>query len=159
MSTLDTRTTKGDPTEDLRERIEAMRRDVGRYLREARRRGRVLVRTTIIAGSIATAFTAAPALGGQSLADWLTATSSLDAPSSQILCGIAAACSLAATVATQLQKSNDYDERVVRARSAMAVLEELDVGLGGRNLDLDDATARYVDCVRNTSFIAATRDA
>ena len=41
----------------------------------------------------------------------------------------------------------------------MAVLEELDVGLGGRNLDIDDATARYVDCVRNTSFIAATRDA
>lgn len=60
----------------------------------------MLVRTTIIAGSIATAFTAAPALGGQSLADWLTATFSLDAPPSQILCGIAAACSLAATVAT-----------------------------------------------------------
>lgn len=89
-----------------------MRRDVGRYLREARRRGCVLVPTTIIAGSIATAFTAAPALSGQSPADWLTATFSLDAPSSQILCGIAAACSLAATVATQLQKSNDYDERV-----------------------------------------------
>lgn len=109
-------------------------------------------------GAVATGLTAAPALGGQSLADWLTAPFALAAPSWQILCGIAAACSLAATVATQLQKSNNYDERVVRAQSAIAVLEELDVGLSGRDLDLDDATARYVECVRDTSFIAATGD-
>ncbi|HSJ46608.1 MAG TPA: hypothetical protein VK923_18165 [Euzebyales bacterium] len=59
-------------------------------------------------------------------------------------------------MATQLNKSDDYDERVVRAQRAMAVLEELDVGLSGRDFDLDDATARYVDCVKETSFIAAT---
>lgn len=158
MSTPDTQTTNGDPIDDLRQRVEAKRRDVGRYLREARRRRRLLVQTTIIAGAIATALTAAPALGGQSLADWLTVTFALAAPSWQILCGIAAVCSLAATVATQLHKSNNYDERVARAQSAMAVLEELDVGLSGHDLDLDDATARYVECVKDTSFIAATGD-
>lgn len=158
MMAPDTRSDSRESVEDLRERIQSKRREIATYVRTACRRRQLLVRIAIFAGALATALTAAPALGGQPLADWLTTTFSLDSPSWQILCGIAAVCSLAATIATQLRKSDNDDQRVVQAQDAMAVLEELDVGLGSADLDLDDATTRYVECVRTTAFIAGTVD-
>jgi hypothetical protein len=155
MSATDARSTEG-PTQDLRARIRARRREIHAYLIRARRRTTLLIRTAIIAGALATALTAAPALGGESLANWLDETFGLGAPSWQILCGIAAACSLASTIATQLRKSDDDGERIVRAQGAAAVLEELDIGLEAGGLDPDAATERYIECVRNTAFIAGT---
>ena len=146
----------GSSRDDLRARIRGKRREVCTYLVGARRRTALLMRVAIIAGAVATALTAAPALGGQPLADWLTATFALDAPSWQILCGVAAACSLASTIATQLRKSDDHGERIVRAQGAAAMLEELDVGLESGGLDPDEAAARYIECVRDTAFVAGT---
>jgi hypothetical protein len=93
--------------ETLERRVQAKRDDVDRYLAAAyRHRGR-LVRVTIMSGSIASALTAAPALGGKPLADWLTAVFELSTPAWRILCLAAMMCSLAATIATQLHKSNN----------------------------------------------------
>ena len=45
------------------------------------------------------------------------------APAWQILCAAAAICSVAATISTQMLKSNNIDERVARAEAVKARLE------------------------------------
>lgn len=142
-----------DALRELVQRIHEKREDVDSYLEATTRRRSRLVQATIIAGSIAATLTAAPALGGQALSDWLSTTFSTAAPAWQILCGIAALCSLAATVATQLHKSNNYDERIVRAQGARAGLEVLEVGIASDHLNLEEAFSRYQQSVTNVSFI------
>lgn len=142
-----------DALRELVQRIHGKREDIDRYLEATTRRRSRLVQAAIIAGSIAATLTAAPALGGQSLSDWLTDVLAAPAPAWQILCGIAALCSLAATIATQLHKSNNYDERIVRAQGARAGLEVLEVGIASDHLDLDEAFSRYQQSVRNVAFI------
>lgn len=138
---------------ELVQRIHAKREDIDSYLETTTRRRSRLVMATIVAGSAAATLTAAPALGGQSLSDWLTDVFSTAAPAWQILCGIAALCSLAATVATQLHKSGRYDERIVRAQGARAGLEVLEVGIHSDHLTMDEAFSRYQQSVRNVAFI------
>ena len=47
----------------------------------------------------------------------MDATFGFSAPAWQILCAAAAICSVAATISTQMLKSNNLDERVARAES------------------------------------------
>lgn len=145
--------TDNDGLRELVQRIHAKRDDIDSYLEATTKRRSRLVQASIIAGSIAATLTAAPALGGPPFSDWLSSVFSTPAPAWQILCGIAALCSLAATVATQLHKSNNYDERIVRAQGARAGLEVLEVGIASDHLSLDEAFSRYQQSVRNVSFI------
>ena len=139
----------------LGRRVLAKRDDVDRYLAAAyRHRGR-LAQVTIIAGSIAAAATAAPALGGKPLADWLTAAFGLSTPAWRILCLAAMMCSLAATIATQLQKSNNYEEHIARAQGVRAALEALDFGIASGHLSQREATDQYLKCIEDASFIDA----
>ena len=70
----------GDLRADLLVWIKQKRPEVENYLRSAASRRRLLINTTIIAGTFAAALTAAPAVGGKSFAEWLTSIFSLASP-------------------------------------------------------------------------------
>jgi hypothetical protein len=139
----------------LEQRVQAKRNDVNRYLAATyKQRGR-LVRVTIMNGSIASALTAAPALGGKPLADWLTTVFQLSTPAWRILCLAAMMCSLAATIATQLHKSNNYEEHIARAQGLRADLEALHVRVVSGQLSPREAINQYLMCIEDGSFLDA----
>lgn len=139
-------------------RIRAKRDDVQAYLRATRARRHRLVQTTIIAGAVAATLTAVPALGGEPLADWMTEAFALPAPSWRFLCAVAALCSFAATVATQMLKSHNYEERIVAAQGAQATLELLEIGIETGHVDGREATDQYAQTVKSTAFIDSSHE-
>jgi MFS family permease len=147
----------GEKRDALVLRIQAKRAEVEKYLSAASSRNRRLVNVTIVAGTIAAATTAGPALGGKNFADWLTGAFSLSTPSWRILCLVAFLCSLAATVATQLQTSHDYEDRIARAQGTRASLEALEVGIASGYLSQQEAMSQYLKCVDSSSFIDVAR--
>jgi hypothetical protein len=70
-----------------------------------------------------------------------------------LLCGGAAVCSVMATVATQLLKSDNVEQNVTRAQGARAKLEVLELGLKIGHLDERQALAEYLKCVEETAFL------
>src|SRR5262245_65067606 len=86
-----------ETNEDIVSRIRLKRQQLERFLSAARPRKRRLINTTILGGSFAPALPAAPAIGGQPLATWLTATLGLTSPSWRLLCAAASVCSITAT--------------------------------------------------------------
>ena len=67
----------------------------------------------------------------------------------------ASVCSIMATVATQLLKSDNIEEHVTRAQACRAKLEVLEVGLTVGELDVRQATTEYLKCVEEASFLEA----
>jgi hypothetical protein len=140
---------------DLLVWIKRKRPEVENYLRLAASRRRLLINTTIIAGTLAAALTATPALGGKSFADWLTGIFSLASPAWQLLCGVASICSITAAVATQLLKSHNIEDRISRAQGARAKLQMLEVGIESGLMTPVEAGAAYIVCIGDISFIQA----
>ena len=138
---------------DLSVLIKGMKDKVAKYLVHARSRQRRLLSLAIVGGALATALTASPALGGTSLSDWMDSTFGFSAPAWQILCAAAAICSVAATISTQMLKSNNLDERVARAEAVKARLEILDLGRATGQLTPEQAVTEYAACVEQASFI------
>lgn len=138
---------------DLVTRIGRKRADLEAFIARAVPKKRRLLNVTLIAGTLAAALTAAPAAGGASFTAWLTRTFELSSPAWQLLCGVASACSITATVATQLLKSQNVEEQVAKAQSCRARLEALEVGLEAGEIDEARATAEYMRCVEEASFL------
>jgi hypothetical protein len=122
-------------------------------------RRRRLVNMTIVGGTLSAALTAVPAVGGQSLTAWLTATMGLTSPSWRILCAAASVSSVIATVATQLLKSHNVEEHVTRALGCRAKLEVLEIGLAAGQIDIPQATTEYIRCVEETAFLQIPKKA
>ena len=141
--------------DDMVSRIRQKRTQLETFLSAARPRKRRLLNTTIVGGSLAAALTAAPALGGQSFTAWLTGALGLASPSWRLLCAAASVCSLTATIATQLLKSNNIEEYVTRAQGCRAKLEVLEVGLTMGQIDTRQATSEYLKCVEDAAFLDA----
>jgi MFS family permease len=148
-------TVTSDPKAELTARVAQKRRDVETWLAAVTPRKRRLLNVTIIGGTMAAAFTTGPAVGGQGFTAWLTMTLGLENPSWRLLCGAAAVSSVAATVATQLLKSQNLEEHLSRAQACRARLEAIEVGLSTGYLDLPKATAEFLRCVEDASFIQA----
>jgi hypothetical protein len=142
-----------DARQDLLGRIREKSRQVETFVASALPKKRRLLNVTIIGGTLAAALTAAPAAGGASFTGWLTATLGLTSPAWQLLCGAAAACSVAATVSTQLLKSQHIEEHVARAQSCRAKLEVLEIGLTTGHLEPAQATTEFIRCVEEVSFL------
>ena len=138
---------------ELLDRVVRKKQEVEAFLSRAQPRRRRLLNVTIFGGTLAAAFTAGPAVGGASFTQWLTKAFGLDNPSWQLLCGAAAACSVAATLSTQLLKSQNVEEHVARALSCRAKLEVLEVGLTTGQLDVPQATTEFMRCVEEASFL------
>jgi len=107
----------------------------------------------VLAGALATLFAGAPAVGGKALSDSLGATFGLSSPVWQLLCTVAALCSLAAAVSTQLLKSQNIEEHVSKAEGVRARLEILEVGRITGTLTPEQVAAEYTACVALVSFI------
>ena len=143
----------GSSTDDLLGQVRQKRAQVEKFVAQALPRKRRLLNLTIIGGALATELTTGPAVGGQSFTSWLTKTFSLVSPAWQVLCGAAALCSVTATIATQLLKSHNLEERLIRAQGCRAKLEALEVGLTTGQIELRDATANYMKCLEEAAFL------
>lgn len=143
------------PNEELLARIRQKRSRLDRFLAAELPRKRRLLNTTIVGGTLASALTAAPAIGGTSLTASLTKAFGLSAtaPSWRLLCAAASVCSIVATLATQLLRSNNSEEHVTRAQGSRAKLEALDVGLSMGQLDDSQAASEYLKCIEETAFL------
>ena len=71
----------------------------------------------------------------------------------QLVCALAAVCSLAAAVATQMLKSQNLEERVARAESVRARLGILDMGRITGSLTPAQVSTEYAACLELISFI------
>jgi hypothetical protein len=140
---------------DLLARIADKRRQVDAFVVAALPRKRRLLNVTIVGGTLAAALTAGPAAGGTSFTAWLTAAFGLTSPSWQLLCGAAAICSVAATLSTQILKSQHVEEHVARAQSCRAKLEVLEIGIATGHLSAQQATGEFIRCVEEVSFLDA----
>ena len=145
-------TTDGVAT-DLLAQIRHKRAEVDAAIGRTLPRKRRLLNVSIVGGAIAAVLTTGPAVGGQSFAAWVKAAFRLKAPGWQVLCAAAALCSLAATVATQLLKSHNLEERVFRGQSCRAKLEALDVGLSTGQIDIARATTAYMQCLEEAAYL------
>jgi len=112
-----------------------------------------LLTLAVVAGALATLCAGVPAVGGKPMSDSLDATFGLSFPVWQVLCTVAALCSLAAAVSTQLLKSQNLEERVSKAESVRARLEILDIGRITGTLTREQIAAEYTACVALVSFI------
>jgi hypothetical protein len=144
-----------DAREDLLMRIREKRRQVESFVGAAVPRKRRLLNVTIVGGTLAAAFTAGPAAGGASFTAWLTSIFGLTSPAWQLLCGAATASSVAATLSTQLLKSQNIEEHVARAQSCRAKLEVLEIGLSTGHLDTSQTASEFIRCVEDVSFLDA----
>lgn len=149
-------TSKHSSDDDLLARVLAKRADVDRYLKSTDRRSHLLVNLTIVAGSIAAALTAAPALGGKPLADWITETFALATPSWRLLCALACVCSLVATVATQMRVAHNFEDHIAKAQAVRAALEVLEVSIASSTVSREQATDQFRACIEGSSFIDTT---
>jgi MFS family permease len=148
-------TVTSDPKSELAARVAQKRQELETWLAGAAPRKRRLLNVTIVGGTMAAAFTTGPAVGGPGFTAWLTMTLGLENPSWRLLCGAAAVSSVAATVATQLLKSQNVEEHLARAQSCRAKLEAIEVGLSTGYLEVSKATAEFLRCVEDASFIQA----
>jgi hypothetical protein len=144
-----------EPVDTLLNRVRTTRAQVDAFLVAAGPRKRRLLNTTILGGTVAAALTAAPAVGGQPFATWLTGTLGLDGPSWRLLCGAASLSSVAATVATQMLKSTHLEEHLARAIGCRARLEAIETGLALGHLDVKQAATDYLRCVEDSAVISA----
>jgi hypothetical protein len=138
---------------DLLAQIRRKRAEVDAVIVRTVPRKRRLLNVSIIGGALAAMLTTGPAVGGQSFVAWVKSAFGLTAPGWQVLCGAAALCSLVATVATQLLKSNNLEERVFRGQSCRAKLEALDIGLSTGQIDVPHATTAYMQCLEEAAHL------
>jgi len=138
---------------DLLAQIRRKRAEVDAVIGRTVPRKRRLLNVSIIGGALAALLTTGPAVGGQPFAAWVKTAFGSTAPGWQVLCAAAALCSLAATVATQLLKSNNLEERVFRGHSCRAKLEALDVGLSTGQIDVPRATTAYMQCLEEAAYL------
>ncbi len=128
------------------------RRRITAFVSKFEPRGARLTNLGIICGAIATALTAAPAIGGIRLTEAL-GEAGPNSPSWRILCGAATLFSLIATIATNLFKSHDIASRLARAQACNAKLEGIELLAELKQVSLKEATARYEKCIPDVSFI------
>jgi hypothetical protein len=142
---------------DLLDRVRSKRAEVDKYLAFNSRRRCLLVNLVIIAGALAALLTAPPAVGGKTFTDWLQQVFHSTAPAWQFLCLFACLASLVSVVAIQIQKSNNYEEHIVRAQGLRAALEVLEVSITCGSLTSDKATSQFLKCLEDSSFMEPAR--
>ncbi len=140
---------------DLLLRIEARRAAVQAFLRENRPRIRRRANVTIVLSSLAAAFTAGPALGGQPFAESVQRSLGLATDSIvwQLLCLAALAVSVGAAVLTNIAKSQDSEARLSTVEAVNAELEGLASLLHYGHLSLEDAVKLYQQYTAKIPFV------
>jgi hypothetical protein len=146
----------GMTSEELLARVRSKRAEVNKYVEINCRRRRFLVNLVVIASAFAALLTAPAAVGGKPFTDWLQQLVNSPAPSWQFLCLFASLSSLATVAAIQIQKSNNYEEHIVRAQGVRAALEVLEVSITSGSLTIRKATSQFLKCLEDCSFMEPT---
>jgi hypothetical protein len=146
-------TAPDEAPDPLIEQMRSRRGQLDRFLRRALPQRRRLVNGSILFSSLAALITAAPALGGQSFTTGLTEALNLSVPSWRLLCGLASAASVVASVTTQLLQTSRLEEKVSRALAARARLEALEQGLALGQFDRRAATDALLLCIETTALL------
>ena len=141
---------------ELLDRVQAKRAEVERYVEVNSRRRRLLVNLVVIAGAFAALLTAPAAVGGKRFTDWLQDVFNSPAPAWQFLCLFASLSSVACVIATQIQKSSNYEEHIVRAQELRATLEVLEISISSESLTTREATGEFLKCLESGSFMQPT---
>jgi hypothetical protein len=142
------------PDQDpLIEQMRSRRAQLDHFLRRALPQRRQLVNASILCSSLAALITAAPALGGQAFTAGLTEILNLSVPSWRLLCGLASAASVVASVTTQLLQTSRLEERVSRALATRARLEALEQGLALGQFDRKAVTDALLACIETTTLL------
>ena len=136
------------------EQLRSQRAQLDRFLRRALPQRRQLVNASILCSSLAALITAAPAFGGQAFAASLTEILNLPMPSWRLLCGLASAASVVASVATQLLQTSRLEEKVSRGLATRARLEALEQGLALGQFDRRSVTEALLACIETTTLLA-----
>jgi pSer/pThr/pTyr-binding forkhead associated (FHA) protein len=142
---------------ELLDRVRSKRAEVDKYLEFNSRRRYLLVNLVIIAGALAALLTAPPAVGGKPFTDWLQQLFHSSEPAWRFLCLFACLASLVSVVAIQIQKSNNYEEHIVRAQGLRATLEVLEVSITCGSLTIDKAMGQFLKCLEDSSFMEPAR--
>ena len=140
---------------DLLARIDLRRAAVQAFLRENRPRIRRRATLTIVLSSLAAAFTAGPALGGESFAESVQRTLGLatEALVWQLLCLLALLVSVSAAVLTNIARSQDSEARLSTVEAVNAELEGLASLLHYGHLSLEDAVKLYQQYTAKIPFV------
>ena len=140
---------------DLLMRIEARRAGVQAFLRMHRPRIRRRANITIVLTSLSAAFTAGPALGGESFAVSVQNGLGLSTDSLvwRVLCLLALVVSVAAAVLANIAKSQDDDARLSTAEAANAELEGLATLLQFGDLSVEDGVRLYQQYAVKIPFV------
>ncbi len=140
---------------DLLWRIEARRASIQAYLREHRPRTRRRATITIVLSSLASLFTAGPALGGEPFAQSVQDSLGLVSDSYvwRTLCMLALLVSLGAAILTNLGKANDDVARLSSAEAANTELEGLTGLLQFGHVSLEDGVKLYQQYIVKIPFV------
>jgi hypothetical protein len=142
----------------LIEQMRIRRAQLDRFLRRALPRRSQLVNASILFSSAAALITAAPAFGGQAFTAGLTEALGLSVPSWRLLCGLASASSVVASLTSQLLQTSHLEEKVSRALAARARLEALEQGLVLGQFDRRAATDALLLCIETTALLDSGLD-
>ncbi len=137
----------------LLETIQGKRQQVAAYVA----RGAFVTNAGIICAAMATALTAAPAIGGTSLTDALGAAGP-SSPSWRILCGAAALFSLTATILTDMSRTNDLTSNLSHAKACAAKLERLEMDAKLKKATLEEALELYGQYIQDVWFLLPKRE-
>ncbi len=144
--------------QDLLDRIEEKRENVSVFLRRVRPRRNRLTNISIIGSALAAVLTAGPALGGVTFSSGVQRIFSLEDDSTvwRLLCMAALITSLAATIATNLSKSQDISAQVIAAEACSAELDGLQTLLEFGRLPVKEAVKLYQQYVAKVPFVEDT---
>jgi len=139
--------------EELRELVAHEQQRINHFLVSRLPRKARLLNVSILGGAAAAVLSAWLAVGGPSLNSWLTSTVGLTIPAWQLLCGAAALCSVTATVATQLLRSQNLESQINCAQRCKAKLEMIHVGLAMGQLETAQAKSEFMAYVEEAALL------
>ena len=141
--------------QQLLDRIRARRASVDAFVREMEPRAVRLTNLSILSSGVATALTAAPALGGERFTTGIQQLFGL-AESSLVwrgLCLAAAFLSIAAAIFSNMYKSNNLAERLSKAQAGNAKLAGLETLVELGQIPVAEAVRLYQEYIGEVAFI------
>ncbi len=146
-------TTSANTRETLIAKIREKRSEIKKFLELTQPRYKRLINIGIIGSAVAAAAAAGPAMGGKDFSDWLTEALGLDFPVWQLLCILAALCSVAAAIAAGMSKSGETQGQITKAQLADARLEGLQTLLELEQIEVEKASSIFVQHLDDVSFL------
>lgn len=137
----------------LLSKIKEKRAELASYLAQVEPRNTRLINTSIIFGALAAALTAGPGVGGDNFISSVKDMVSFGIPVWQMLCLVATILSVTVVIVNGMMKSHSLTSKIATTRTCDAKLEGLETMLELDQVDLQQATQVYTQCLTEVSHI------